>query len=113
MLTYGSETWVLSSDVINRLNVFERKVLRRITGAVKIDDNWRRQYNKELFDLFNDIDIVTFMKIRRLSWLGHVNRMSSDRNVKQIFLNHPQGFRPRGRPKNRWWDCVHRDLLRC
>ena len=64
--------------------------------------------------MFNDIDIVTFMKIRRLSWLGHVNRMSSDRKVKQIFLYHLQGCRPRvRRPKNRWWDYVHQHLVKC
>jgi hypothetical protein len=35
---------------------FERKTLRRINGAVQIDGVWRRRYNKELYNLFNDVD---------------------------------------------------------
>lgn len=34
ILIYGSETWVLSKKDENRLLVFERKILRRIFGAV-------------------------------------------------------------------------------
>ena len=35
VLTYGSETWVLSKQDENRLSIFERKILRRIHGPVK------------------------------------------------------------------------------
>jgi hypothetical protein len=35
------------------LGGFERKILRRIYGAVKIDGVWRSRYRKELYSLFN------------------------------------------------------------
>jgi hypothetical protein len=33
--------------------------------------------------------------------------------VYQIFANQPQGGRPRGRPKSRWWDSVYGDIRNC
>ena len=113
IVTYGSETWVLDSYICNRLNIFERKVLRRILGAVCIDNIWRRRYNKELIQLLGDPDIVSNVRLGRLRWIGHINRMSNNRKVKQIFKSQPQGTRLRGRPKNRWWDCVRQDLEKC
>jgi hypothetical protein len=34
MLTYASETWTLTKRDIKQLNVFERRVYRRILGSV-------------------------------------------------------------------------------
>jgi hypothetical protein len=34
-ITYGAEAWILNYGFCNRLAVFERKILRRISGAVK------------------------------------------------------------------------------
>jgi len=39
--------------------------------------------------------------------------MDSKRKVSQVFNNNPQGHRLRGRPKNRWWNCVQTDINRC
>ena len=47
--------------------------------------------------------------MRRLNWTGHVNRMDSNGEVSQIFNDNPQGSRVRGRPQNRWWNCVQTD----
>jgi len=35
IVTYASETWVLNKTTIQKLLVFERKVLRRIFGPTK------------------------------------------------------------------------------
>ena len=47
MLTYESETWTLTKQ----LNVFERKVYRRILGPVYNNEkeNWRILTNKEIY----------------------------------------------------------------
>jgi hypothetical protein len=45
------------------LGGFEGKNLRRIYGAEQIDGVWRRRYNKELYSLFNDVDIIKRIKI--------------------------------------------------
>jgi hypothetical protein len=63
--------------------------------------------------LYGDLDIVSFIRINRLRWIGHVNRMDNKRMVYQVFANQPQGSRPRGRPKSRLWDCVYGDIRKC
>jgi hypothetical protein len=71
-----------------------------------------RRYSKELMQLFGDLDILSFVGINRLKWIGYVNRMDTKRKVSQVFNNNPQGYRLRGRPKNRWWNCVQTDINR-
>ena len=34
VLTYASETWILTKDVERRLGLFERRLLRRIAGPI-------------------------------------------------------------------------------
>jgi hypothetical protein len=63
----------LNYGFCNQLAVLERKILRRIFGAVKINNQWRRRNNNELMQLYGDMDIVSFMRINRLKWIGHVN----------------------------------------
>jgi hypothetical protein len=53
-----AEAWTMSSEISERLAVFERKVLRKILGALQINNYWRRRHNKELMLLYGDLDIV-------------------------------------------------------
>ena len=62
----------LGSEITKILAVFERKVLRRILGAVKINDTWRRRNNSEMMNLYEDVDIISFIRLGRLRWIGHV-----------------------------------------
>jgi hypothetical protein len=45
----------LERDIVKRLGVFERKVLRRILGGIKVNENWRMRYNKEFMLLFGSL----------------------------------------------------------
>jgi hypothetical protein len=103
----------MSSETAKWLAVFERKVLRKILGAIKINNGWIRRHNSELMQLYGDLGIVSFIRINRLRWIGHVNRMDNERMVYQVFVNQAQGRGPRGRPKYRWWDCVYGDKRKC
>jgi hypothetical protein len=58
VLTYASETWTLSKIEGRLLIVFERRILRCIFGAAQENGVWRKRYNHELHELFNDPDIV-------------------------------------------------------
>ena len=49
--------------------------------------------------LFGDSYILSFVRVGRSNWIGHVNRMDGKRKVSQVFNNNPQGSRLRGRPK--------------
>jgi hypothetical protein len=44
--TYGAESWALNRDIAKRLAALKRKVLGRMFGGIKINENWRHRYNK-------------------------------------------------------------------
>jgi len=48
IVTCASETWVLKGAIIQKLLVFERKILRRIFGPTKENQMWRVKTNEEL-----------------------------------------------------------------
>jgi hypothetical protein len=53
--TYASETWTLTKAYERALGLFERKIPRRIFGAVHDKEQWRRRYNFELYKLLAEI----------------------------------------------------------
>jgi hypothetical protein len=63
VLMYGSERWTLTTNNIERLRVFERKMLRRIFGPACENGFWRIRYKNELYKLFSEPDIVKPIKI--------------------------------------------------
>ena len=66
--------------------VFERRILRRIFGPIqKADGEWRLKTNEELENVIKYENIVRHIKSKRLSWLGHVERMPNGRVVKTIY----------------------------
>jgi len=54
--------------------------------------------------------IVKWIKVQRISWLGHLDRMEEDRMLKKIFTQELEGTRRRGRPRKRRKEDVERDL---
>ncbi|KAJ4429476.1 hypothetical protein ANN_21645 [Periplaneta americana] len=57
VLIYGAETWTLTKREENSLGTFERKILRRIYGAINEGGIWRRRFNRELYHLYEESDI--------------------------------------------------------
>ena len=49
-----------------------------------------------MMQLFGDLDILSFVKISRFNWFGHVSRMDSQRKLSHLFKNNPQGRCLRG-----------------
>jgi hypothetical protein len=39
------------------------------------------RYNHELYELFNEPDIVKYIKINRMGWEGHVIHMCNSRTI--------------------------------
>uniref|UniRef100_A0A8D8PVV0 Craniofacial development protein 2 n=1 Tax=Cacopsylla melanoneura TaxID=428564 RepID=A0A8D8PVV0_9HEMI len=110
VVTYGSETWTLTVADRERLRRFERKIIRKIYGGVKENNEWRIRYNHELNDILENKDIVRFIKSRRIQWFGHLQRMDDSRMPKRILNAKVYNPRRRGRPKMRWIDNVTEDL---
>ena len=112
ILCYASETWTLSKKTEMMLGIFERKILRRIFGAVQENSNWRIRYNHELYEQYKSLDIVTYIKFKRLEWAGHVCRMEESRVPRRSYLDgNIYGKRPVGRPKDRWMDAGKQTTL--
>jgi len=110
IVTYASETWVLKETVIQKLLVFERKILRRIFGSTKENQIWRVKTNEELDKLIKHKNIINHIKAQRLSWFGHVQRTPDTRKVKKIFNWKPLNKRSEGRSKYRWEDNIKQDI---
>jgi hypothetical protein len=108
-VTYGAETWTVTSQTEKMLMTWERKILRKIYGPTKENGQCRIKTNAELITKYKSQDIVTIIKIRRLEWLGHVIRMNENTSVK-IFEGKLEGRRGRGRPRLRWINYMEDDL---
>jgi hypothetical protein len=75
VLTYGSESWPLKRKDEHMLQIFERRILRRIYGPIKKNGIWRLRYNHELYTFCKEQDIAKVIKERWLRWLEHLFRM--------------------------------------
>jgi len=79
-VTYASKTRVLKANVINKLMIFERWIMRKIFGPTRTDDGyWRTITNQEINEILKGQNIIGFIKKQRLNWLGHFERMAEDK----------------------------------
>jgi hypothetical protein len=78
----------------------------------EIDGTWRIETNEELDYLIKHNNIINQIRAQRLSWFGHVQRISDDRMVKKIYKWKPITTRLKGRPKSRWNDNVKQDICK-
>jgi len=93
------------------LNIFERNVHRRILGPVydKEKENWRILATKEIYARVKKPTITETIRLNRLCWFGHVQRMEENRIPKRVLYMNLGTTRLRGRPRNRWQDEVGED----
>lgn len=109
---YGCETWILTKNLEESLEVWERKMLRKIYGGVKEGEMWRRRTNEELTELYRREKITTAAKKQRLRWLGHLYRLPKGRASRAAMETQGGSKRRRGRPRRRWMGAVCEDLRR-
>jgi hypothetical protein len=83
--------------------VFEDRVLRTIFGPKRgeVTGGWRKLH--EGLHLYSSPSIVRMIKSRRMRWARHVARMGEKKNAYRILVGNPEGKRPLGRPRRRWW----------
>ena len=56
----------------------------------------------ELDKLIEVADIVRYIKVQRVKWLGIIQRMDRARPTGKLLDWRPMGNRPVGRPRQRW-----------
>jgi len=85
------------------MKIFERKLYRRIFGAVYDNEkeNWRILTNKEIYAFVKKPTITETIRLNRLRWFGHVQRMEGNRIPKRVLYMNLETTILRGRPRNR------------
>jgi hypothetical protein len=92
-------------------NIFERKEYRRILGSVYDNEkeNWRILTNKEIYEMVKKSTIAETIRLNRLCWFGHVERVEENIIPKKVSYMNLETTRLRGRPRNRRQDEVRED----
>lgn len=89
-LTHAHEAWKLTPGVMKRLNGWNSRCVSVITGRGIAKEAGCRQ----------TFDLVSYLRVSRLRWLGHVLRMDPVRYVKQaavaLFDRSPESLRLSG-----------------
>ena len=86
-LIYASETSIPTRDR-KQINIFERKVYRRILGPVYDNEkeNWRILTIKEMHAMVKKSTITETIRLNKLCWLGYVQRMEENRIPKKYYI---------------------------
>jgi hypothetical protein len=86
-------------------------VYRRSLGPVydSEKENWRILTNKEIYTSVKRPTIIETIRLSRLRWFGHVQRMEQNRIPKRVLYMNLGTKRLRGNPRNRWQDEVRED----
>ncbi|KAL4141433.1 hypothetical protein QTP88_004071 [Uroleucon formosanum] len=110
MVLYACGAWASTKSDEKRLLLFERKILRRIYGPKRNEENlYERRTNAELRAIFNESNIVGILKSRQINWVGYAWR-AEGQTVHDVTMWKPNKKRPIGRPRQRWTDRVKEDL---
>jgi len=70
---------------------------------------WRILTNKEIYVIVKKPAIIETIRLNRLRWFGHEQRMEENRIPKIVLYMNLVTTRLIGRPRNRWQDVVRED----
>jgi hypothetical protein len=92
----------LSKRDRKQINIFERKVYTRILGPVY--DNEKENgiilTNKEIYAIVKKPTITETIRLNRLCWFGHVQRMEKNRIPQKVLYMNLEATRLKGRLRN-------------
>ena len=108
-LLYGAETWTIYRAQVKKLHAFMMRQLRDIMGIV-----WQDKItNVEILRRANLPSMADILIEKNLRWLGHVQRMETERLPRQLLYSQLRdGKRNQGRPRLRYKDVVKRNMKR-
>lgn len=99
VLLYGTETWTLKANTLNRLEAFETWVFRRL---LKVPWTARMTNAEVLRRMDRDRELLTIVKRRKVAYLGHIFRNTKYLFLKLIMEGKIEGKRGIGRKKHSW-----------
>ena len=104
---YGLESWGMKVTERQKLNVFEMKCLRSMTGVSRLD-RVRNEIVRARTGVRRELAARVDMNVLR--WFCHVERMDSERLLNKVVNVKVDGRNARGRPRFGWMDGVKRAL---
>lgn len=107
VLLYASETWCVSAENTQRLQVFINRCLRYIIRAWW-PHNWIS--NADLHRRCHQQPIQTEIRQRKWGWVGHTLRRGGNEICKQALEWNPAGHRSRGRPRGSWRRSLNKEI---
>ena len=107
VLVYGSETWAVKVEDMQRLERTERMMVRWMCGVTLKD----RLPSVELYKRLGLEDVAVLVRRGRLRWFGHLERKSGDDWVSACRNFEVSGTRGKGRGRKTWGECVKGDMV--
>ena len=98
-LSYGCQTWTLSSEQKNRINSFYCGLLRRMVrgGFKRKEDRMAfEKSNKDILEICKTEEMSTFIARQQKCFLAHIIRTEDNTLVKSLTFN-ADTIRRRGR----------------
>ena len=106
VLVYGSETWPVKVEDMQRLERTERMMVGWMCGV-----GLRSRISSEELNARLGVEAISEIVRRgRLRWYGHIERKGSDDWVSACRDYEVVGQRSRGRGRKTWAECVRHDL---
>ena len=106
VLVYGSETWPVKVEDMQRLERTERSMVRWMCG-VSLKN---RKFSDELYGHLDIERVAEVVRRGRLRWFGHLQRKDKDDWVSSCRKFVAPGQRSKGRGRKTWDECVKHDL---
>ena len=106
VMVYGSETWPMKVEDVQRLERTERMMVRWMCG-VRLNN---RISSEELNGRLGIVKIMEIVRQGRLRWFGHLERKGNDDWVSACRNYVVPGPKSKGRSRKTWDECVRYDL---
>src|SRR2546425_5779586 len=109
VLVYGSETWPMKVDDMQRLVRTENSMVRWMSGVTLKD----RRSSEELRSGLGTVGVDRVVRRGRLRWFGHVERKEAGDWISKCRKLEVVGAVRKGRPRKTWMECVKEDMKEC
>ena len=106
---YGSETWPMKADDMQRLVRTENNMVRWMSGVTLKD----KRSSEELRCGLGIVGVDRVVRRGRLRWFEHVERKDADDLVSKCRNFEVVGGVRKGRPRKTWMERVKEDMKEC
>ena len=106
VMLHGSETWQLKEEDLKRLERNDNRMTRWMCGVTL----HQKIPSSEIRSRLKLLSIRESVKLRRLEWFGHVERMDERTWASRCRYIEIEGNIPKGRPKLTWNQLIKKDL---